>query len=101
MMTQQKQLIQLPSIAIPAMDHEDTYVPEHLRSALIEYVEDGEYPGPELEGILGNNLRGAVAGADTATVVYLKSLVNWVFKYVPAGAKGRIRDVHVWSGMNE
>lgn len=71
-------------------------VPQHLRSALVRYVNDHDTVGDFLTAVLENNLRGAMMFADIESRAGLYALVKWLFNEVPSTCWGSEEAVKVW-----
>jgi len=72
-----------------AMETPESYVPEHTRHALLDYVQYGHPVGGFLTAVLENNLKEAFGRADNFNAASLRSIVCWLYNYAPAHCWGR------------
>lgn len=71
-------------------------IPAHLRPGLLLWIEHGIVPGSFLQAVLANDLLNAVDHADEESMAGLRSLVQWLWNYAPAGCHGLARNA-AWS----
>lgn len=73
-------------------------IPEHVRRGLILYFEDRIEPGNFLYAVLENNLKEAIAAADSINRSgdNLFAIVSWLYNEVPSGSWGSPRQVQDW-----
>jgi hypothetical protein len=76
--------------------NEHAEVPEHLRSALVLYVDQHYRPGGFLEAVLSNDLKGACSGGDELSREALFPIVRWLYNRAPAGCWGSPAKVAEW-----
>lgn len=83
------------------LDPETTFdgyygVPEHLRDALVRYVNDHDEVGHFLTAVLENNLRGAIQFGDIEAIAGLPAIVRWLFNRAPSGCWGSREAMAAW-----
>jgi hypothetical protein len=72
-------------------------VPEHMRSGIRRYIEEGEPVGHFLTALLSNDLSGAVAHGDLINQAALVDWVKFLHNEAPSGAHGSLDNVRSWS----
>lgn len=63
-------------------------IPDHTKTALIEYIEQGAPVSGFLHAVLTNNLRGAIESTDLENLHYLKDVADWLYMYAPEACAG-------------
>lgn len=71
-------------------------IPAHMREALSEYIARGRPVGDFLRAVLSNDLRGAMARADSINAEHLRDYVHFLFNTAPAGCWGSPAKVDAW-----
>ena len=71
-------------------------IPEHMRSSLRRYVENGTNPGDFLFAVLCNDLIAACLNADYISREKLVSFARWLIRECPIGAWGNRDIVKLW-----
>jgi hypothetical protein len=71
-------------------------VPEHLRGGLLRYLHEHIPTGGFLSSVLSNDLVGAVARGDPASLAGLVPLVLFLCNHAPAAAFGSPERVQAW-----
>lgn len=74
----------------------EPYIPQHTRSAIDRYVEDGIRTGDFLYCVLTNDLIGAVAHADSQNTIYLANVAKFLWNYAPSNCWGSKENVANW-----
>ena len=80
-----------------------SWIPEHMRGPMKEYIENGLTPGSFLTAVLSNDLRDAVLQADDINKTLLPQYIEFLVWYLPAIAWGSTELVERWTshgGMN-
>lgn len=82
----------------PLYDLHDQYdnVPDRTIEGLRKYVEEGIPPGHFMEAVLENNLRKALANADSHNLAAIKEIGLLVWNKCPMACWGTRRDVEHW-----
>lgn len=75
-------------------------VPEHLQDGVERYLRDGRVPGDFLTAVLCNDLKEAVARADSLSFMGLRGIVSYLYNYVPQSAWGSIKAVEAWTKLS-
>jgi hypothetical protein len=73
-------------------------IPQHMRDALVRWVERGSVPGDFLQAVIKNDLRDAFGRADSENEPLLKVYVQWFYNVAPAGCFGR-EALGSWRGI--
>jgi hypothetical protein len=73
-----------------------TAIPEHMRMALLRYVQDRIQPGHFLTAIICNDLRNAVSRADDQNLQLLKLYLQWFYNIAPAVCHGSYAAMKQW-----
>lgn len=71
-------------------------LPDYMRAPADAYVETGKPPGDFLYALLSNDLRRAVAAADTENSRVLQTAWVWWLLDIPDAAQGSKRQVDAW-----
>lgn len=71
-------------------------VPFHLQEGLERYVLQGVPVGQFLTAVLDNDLREAVSRADPDSMAGLKTLMQFLYGFTPAGCWGSARNRKAW-----
>lgn len=71
-------------------------LPEHMRAAMLRWIEQGVYPGGFLTAVLENNLCEAVARADHINIDKLPDYVRYLYNNAPRGCWGNPDSVRAW-----
>jgi hypothetical protein len=74
------------------------FVPEYMRPALIDYVNDGVPPGDFLKAIICNDLKEAVGRADDINVCNIPAYVNYFYNHAPHSCWGSKSAMDSWVG---
>ena len=76
---------------------ENTYnMPHLIRQAIDNYVEHHQPTGSFTQAVLENNLREAVARADTFSFAALKDIVMYCHWEIPGNCWGPVEKVEAW-----
>ena len=81
------------------MQDSHTYVPEHIRDAVVRWVEHGINGGSFLNAVVTNDLREACGRADERNSIYLRSIVAWFYNYAPSNCWGSREVAESWKGL--
>lgn len=73
---------------IMAMEVTHTQVPNHMRAAIVRYIENGIKPGSFLCSLIANNLNDTCTNADYINAAYIHSIVAWFVNYAPPACWG-------------
>ena len=79
----------------------DCEVPGGLRDGLIHYVAERRPVGHFLTAVLENNLREAMARADSDSRAKLYQIVFFLYNYTPAPCWGSVQNVNEWLSETE
>jgi hypothetical protein len=71
-------------------------VPEHLRDAMVLYIEKGYQPGHFLTAVLENDLMEAMGRADNMSRDGLYGICQFLYNYAPAPCHGSPELVKRW-----
>ena len=71
-------------------------VPPLVVKSLKNYVENRVKPGGFLSAVLANNLKAAIMSADPQSLAGLKSLVMFIYDYIPGNCHGSYQDMNRW-----
>ena len=72
-------------------------LPEHLRSGMQRYLEDGMLPGGFLQAVLKNDLAESFARADLESQAAMFDIVVWLNTECPGTAWGNEEKVKAWT----
>ena len=78
------------------MDDSFSYVPEHTRDTLINYIENGLPPGSFVQAVLENNLSGAYGRADHINSQHIGTITAWIYNFAPSTCWGSEEKVSDW-----
>lgn len=79
-----------------AMNDPDTYVPNHIRDGIKNYIENGIPNGSFVTAILANDLREACGRADAWNSRALVTIVSWFWNFAPSPCWGSQEKVTAW-----
>lgn len=71
-------------------------IPEHMRAAMLSYVQIGHLTGDFLHAVVSNDLGGAVGRADPQNLPLIPLYVRWFYNRAPAVCHGSIDIVNAW-----
>ena len=71
-------------------------IPEHMREAMLAYVEMGRLMGDFLRAVVSNDLSRAVGYADEQNLPLIPLYVRWFYNRAPAGCHGSPDVVRAW-----
>src|SRR5438552_2539481 len=71
-------------------------LPEHLRESLDTYVETGRPTGDFLRAVINNDLKDAVARADTENLHIIPAIVGYLSNECQTGSWGHARAWEEW-----
>jgi len=71
-------------------------VPEHLREAVLSYVQEAHPVGDFLRAVISNDLFDAVARADEQSLAGLRCLCQWFYNYTPRSCYGSRDRYRTW-----
>lgn len=71
-------------------------IPEHMHGPLREYIEHHVPKGSFLKAVLCNDLREAVACADSDNIQNIPAFVNWLHNEAPRGSWGSPEAYENW-----
>lgn len=71
-------------------------IPEHMRQAVTDYVENGIPPGGFLRAVLANNLVEAFGRADDINSMHMEDWANLVHWELPSDCHGSEAIVDAW-----
>lgn len=83
----------------PRFNSEYAAIPEHMREAMLEYVEQGRLTGDFLRAVVSNDLAGAVGRADAQNLLLLPVYVRWFYNRAPSGCSGSPAIVQQWCAI--
>lgn len=86
----------ISDVAIAAMEEAFSFVPEHTRSTLINYIENGWSTGGFVNAVLSNDLKGAFGKVDHINSQHVGSIVAWLWNYAPSTCWGSPEKVTAW-----
>jgi len=72
------------------------YIPERMMHGIRLYIDMGVAPGHFLTGIITNNLRGAVGGADDENIKNIPAYIGYFYNEAPSGCWGSIEIMDNW-----
>jgi hypothetical protein len=78
-------------------------IPEHMRSGLRLYIEEGIPPGDFLYAVLTNNLRETVIRADEINRANIVNWVKFLRSHAPSECWGSVERYNAWiesGGLN-
>lgn len=78
-----------------------TEVPEHLHGGLARYLVHRIRPGSFLTAVLENDLKMAVAKADSTSRRALPELVDFLYQLAPRKSWGSVEAVEAWVKRTE
>lgn len=76
-------------------------LPSDLQDGMRNYIEHGLEPGGFLTAVLENNLRRAIAKADSVNRVVLPTIVQWIYSECPSSIRGSEEAVKQWIKQND
>lgn len=79
------------------------HLPMHMRTGMIEYIENGTPPGSFLEAVLSNDLKETFARADNTNRVRVFDFVVYLYNYAPLQCWGSRERYRAWvehGGLN-
>lgn len=84
-----------------AFDRLDTFVPEHDRESIRNYIDHRVPMGAFLTAVVENNLSRAIACADDTNLKHLYSIVRWFYQCAPSLCWGSQRRHEAWLAKQE
>lgn len=81
---------------LDAMKDSFSFVPEHTRDTLVNYIEMGLPPGGFVQAVITNNLTEAFGRADHINSRHLATIVAWMYSFAPSGCWGSVDRVNTW-----
>lgn len=72
------------------------HIPEHMKSALSDYVEKGLPPGGFLTAVICNDLKEAVGRADSENLRNLPAFVRYFYNEAPSSCWGSTERLLAW-----
>lgn len=81
-----------------AFEGEFAAIPAHMQEALLAYIQTGRRTGSFLQALLSNDLRNAVARADSTNLPLIPLYVRWLERHMP-GCFGSPAIVASWRGL--
>src|SRR4051812_28095493 len=81
---------------IDAMQDQFSFVPEHMRAGIINYIENGLPAGGFLSAVLENDLKSACGRADHINQQHIPSIVAWFWNFAPSTCWGSREKVEAW-----
>lgn len=76
-------------------------IPEHMQGAVTRWLENGLEPGSFLSAVLRNDLKGAVAHADSINLPRLKDYINFFYNFAPGNCWGSVEKFENWMEMHQ
>lgn len=70
--------------ALIAMDDPETFVPHHMRSGYMLYIEHGISPGSFGDACIRGDIEAATRRADHINVNHIESQIEWCKRYANA-----------------
>ena len=77
-------------------EEEYAILPDHIRSGVKRYIEDGQKPGSFLCAVISNNLLEATVRADSINLPRLKEIMQFLFNYCPDDSWGSETALQKW-----
>lgn len=77
-----------------------TILPEHMRGAMLRWIEDAIHPGSFLTAILCNDLKGTYSSADYINAAHVKDYIMYLYNYAPSNCWGSPEEFAEWKGLN-
>ena len=77
-------------------DVDYSLIPEHMRSGVKRYLENGIRPGDFLIAILENNLVQSVGRADKINQAHIIEWANFLYNEMPMESWGSKEKVNAW-----
>lgn len=74
-------------------------IPEHMRSGLALYIEQGVEPGSFLTAVLCNELVGAYGAADMVNSHCMRAWAEFMYCHMPGATWGNEEIVQGWMAM--
>lgn len=71
-------------------------IPQHMRDAVILYVERGIAPGSFLYSVLSNDFKGACQRADDINKHHLIEWAAFIVNFTPSDCQGSVEKVGAW-----
>lgn len=71
-------------------------IPEHMREAMLAYVQTGRLTGDFLRAVVSNDLRRAVGHTDAQNLPLIPLYVRWFYNRAPAFCHGSPEAVMAW-----
>lgn len=72
------------------------YLPDHMKKAVKNYLEEGIPPGHFLTAVLCNDLKEAIARADDINILALPNIVSWFYNNAPKACWGSEDNFNSW-----
>jgi hypothetical protein len=72
----------------------DYGIPSYMHEGIIKYIYEGIIPGSFLRAVLENNLKDAIANADSTNILIISNYVEFFYNEVPGniwGSEERVR----------
>lgn len=71
-------------------------IPEHMHSAVTDYLKRGLEPGDFLRAVLENDLVQAFGRADTTNLEHMFDWASFLYNEMPSNAWGSKEKVNAW-----
>ena len=79
------------------MSRTETYVPEHTRESIKQWIEHGVDAGSFINALMANDLFLAISKADDRNKTSFTSIVSWIWNYAPAACYGSYDICQSWA----
>lgn len=74
----------------------EPYLPDHMKKGMKNYLEHGIEPGSFMTAVLCNDLKGAIARADSTNLAALPNIVSYCYNNIPSTAWGSPEKMEAW-----
>jgi hypothetical protein len=82
-----------------SMAKKETYVPPHMRGAVIRWIENGIPMGSFGQTLITGDLGAAAERADHINIDHLDTFFNWFVEHAPLGSYGQHSVTDEWKGL--
>ncbi len=72
------------------------YVPSHIMSSIIRYIESGNHPGSFLAAVIVNDLGAAVTYGDREAIQNITAIYKFFYNCCPGDCWGNEKKMSVW-----
>ena len=71
-------------------------IPSYMQDSIINYYENGLYPGGFLSAVINNDLQESIGRADNTNIHCIKNYIMWFYNHAPNGTWGYQTAVEDW-----